>query len=185
MNRVNQQERLTRSEQLKYFLAGFIEGEGSLTVSCKAHKDSRFGFYLDPEFFLYQHKSGRELLELTRELFQTGRIYPKPGNPMVLVYAITDRRSLKEKVVPYFERYVFPFSCKKQVFIAFKEIIELFERKEHLQPLGFIKMTEIAYQMNPDSKGKKRLRTLTEIRERILRDHTSDPLRRLADGGKI
>ena len=35
----------------KWFLAGFIEGEGSLTVSVKEHKSSRFGYYVDPEFY--------------------------------------------------------------------------------------------------------------------------------------
>ena len=40
----NQQERLSISEKKCWFLAGLIEGEGSLCASIKAHKPSRFGY---------------------------------------------------------------------------------------------------------------------------------------------
>ena len=76
----NQQERLPTHEQKCWFLAGLIEGEGSLCVSIKAHKPSRFGYLVDPEFFIYQHQMRRGLLELAQGIFGTGRIFPKPGN---------------------------------------------------------------------------------------------------------
>lgn len=77
---VNQQERLSTHEQRCWFLAGLIEGEGSLCVSIKEHKPSRFGYLVDPEFFIYQHKIRRGLLELAGSVFETGRITPKHGN---------------------------------------------------------------------------------------------------------
>src|SRR5207249_663815 len=101
MGGVNQQERLLPrqtwlvTEPAKWFLAGFIEGEGSLTVSVKHHPTARFGFLVDPEFYLYQHESGRRLLELAQDVFQTGRINPKSGSPKVLTYGITARRSIQ------------------------------------------------------------------------------------------
>ena len=174
MGGANQQERLLRPDEVRWFLAGFIEGEGALAVSVKRHPTARFGYYVDPEFFLYQHVSGRRLLELAREVFQTGRIYPKPGNPKVLVFAITARRSLIEKVVPFFERYVLPLSCKRETFERFREILEMMERKEHHSPEGMVRIVEQAYAMNAAGKGRQRLRPLAEVRERILRDHTPD-----------
>ena len=169
----NQQERLSPTERLKYFLAGFIEGEGALTVSIKEHPGC-FGYYVDPEFFVYQHVSGRALLETLRKIFHTGRIYPKPGNPKVLVYAIADRRSLKEKVIPFFERYITPYSCKRETYERFREILAMMDRKEHLTPTGLVRIVEKAYAMNPNGKGRKRLRPLQEVCERILRGHTPD-----------
>jgi LAGLIDADG DNA endonuclease family protein len=175
MGGANQQERLSYSEEARYFLAGFIEGEGALCVSIKQHPTSRFGFLVDPEFFLYQHTSGRRILELAREIFQTGRIFPKPGNPKVLVYSIVSRRSLFEKVVPFFERYVVPFSCKwEETFERFREILEMMDRKEHLTSDGLVRIVEKAYAMNPYSKGRERLRPLHVVCERILRGHTPD-----------
>jgi len=174
MGGANQQERLSQDEGTKWFLAGFIEGEGALCVSIKHQPTARFGYYVDPEFFLYQHVSGRKLLEMARAVFESGSIHPKPGNPKVLVYAIQDQRTLGEKVVPFFERYVMPFSCKRETFERFREILALLDRKENFTPAGMVRIVEKAYVMNPSSKGRQRLRSLEEVRERILRDHTPD-----------
>ena len=80
MNADNQQERLRSSEEFKWFLAGLIEGEGSMCISLKQTSSARFGYYIDPEFFIYQHKSARELLEQAKAFFGTGSIVVKPGN---------------------------------------------------------------------------------------------------------
>lgn len=176
MGGANQQERLSQSEQARWFLAGFIEGEGSVFVSIKHHETSRYGFYVDPEFHLVQHQSGLQILELAKNIFQCGRIFPKPGSENCLTYAISCRRSLWEKVVPFFETYVVPYSCKRQTFERFKEILECMNRKEHHNPEGLARIVEMAYAMNPAAKGKQRLRSLQDVRDRILRGHTPDTL---------
>jgi hypothetical protein len=150
----NQQERLGSAEAAKWFLAGFIEGEGALCVSIKKHPTCRSGFYVDPSFFLYQHQSGRALLELAQEVFAHGRISPKSGNPKVLVFEISSTRALREKVIPFFERYIVPVSCKRVTFDRFREIVEMMSRKEHLEPTGLARIVEKAYSMNPDSKER-------------------------------
>ena len=172
----NQQERLgsAESEAANWFLAGFIEGEGALCVSVKKHPTCRSGFYVDPDFFLYQHESGRRILELAQSIFESGRIYPKSGNPKVLVYEISSTSVLREKVVPFFERYVVPFSCKRETFMRFKEILEMMQRREHLRDDGLAEIVRKVYSMNPASKGRARLRPLDDVLARILRGHTSD-----------
>jgi LAGLIDADG DNA endonuclease family protein len=170
----NQQERLSYTESAKWFLAGFIEGEGSLCVSIKKHPTCRYGFIAGREFFLYQHESGRQVLELAQTIFRTGGIYPKAGSPQVLVYRVSCRRKLEDDVVPFFERYVMPFSCKRAMFEEFREIVGMMARKEHFTPDGLVRIVEKAYAMNPNGKGRERFRPLSEVRERILRGHTSD-----------
>lgn len=167
-----------QQESLSWFLAGFIEGEGALCVGIKRHPTARFGYYVDPAFFLYQHVSGRQVLERARAIFGSGYIYPKSGNLNVLVYTISDGRCLREKVVPFFERYVSPFSCKRETFERFREILAMMNRKEHLTPDGFIRVVERSYAMNPHGKGRRRKRSMHEVCERILRDCTPDPLKR-------
>jgi LAGLIDADG endonuclease len=177
----NQQERLSSTEAERWFLAGFIEGEGSLCVSIKSHETSRFGFLVDPEFFLYQHRSGRAVLELAKKVFGTGGIVPKSGSENVLVYAVTSRRSIAERVIPFYETYMV-FSAKQHVFRRFREIVEAMERGEHRTPEGLARLVEKAYAMNPDGKGKERKRTLEVVVERILRGHTPDLLVREPEG---
>ena len=170
----NQQERLGSTDSASWFLAGFIEGEGSLCVSIKRHATCRHGYYVDPGFFLYQHESGRAVLELAQTTFGSGRISRKPGSPTVLVYEVSSTAILRERVVPFFERYVVPFSCKRETFERFKEILEMMERKEHLRDDGLAEIVRKVYTMNPASKGRARLRPLDEVLARILRGHTSD-----------
>ena len=75
-------------------------------------------------------KSGRALLELAQAIFGSGRITPKSGSPQVLVYEVSSTAVLRERVIPFFERYVVPFSCKRETFARFKEILDAMERKE-------------------------------------------------------
>jgi LAGLIDADG endonuclease len=167
----NQQERLSISEKKCWFLAGLIESEGSLCVSIKAHKPSRFGYLIDPEFFIYQHKIRRGLLELACEVFETGKIYPKVGNEDVLVYSIVSRRLLVERVLPFYERYM-AFSFKTRDYHLFREILMALESKQHFDPHGLVEIVKKAYQMN--MVGKQRKRPIEEVTERILRDFTPD-----------
>ena len=171
MTAADQQERLTVTEQQKWFLAGFIEGEGSVCVSFKEHPTTKFGFYVDPEFFLYQINSYPQMLELAKEMFGTGRIFPKQGNERVLVYGITSRRSIAEKVIPFLRKYMI-YAPRKPIYDRFCEIVEAMERKEHHTPEGMVRIAKEAYELNPVAKGKARKRTLQYVIDRILRDYT-------------
>ena len=173
----NQQERLGSDEAANWFLAGFIEGEGALCVSIKQHPTCRSGYYVDPGFFLYQHESGRPLLELAQRTFGSGRISRKSGSSRVLVFEVSSTAVLREKVVPFFERYVVPFSCKAATFERFKEILDAMHRHEHREPEGLARIVRLVYEMNPDGKGKRRSRPLDVVLARILRGHTSDAQR--------
>ena len=63
-------------------------------------------------------------------LFETGSIHFKSGSDGTFVYRIDNRRSLAEKVIPFWETYVFPYQ-------DFKEIITLLENKEHKNLFSF------------------------------------------------
>src|ERR1700727_2635803 len=73
----NQQERLSVSEKKCWFLAGLIEGEGSLCVSIKNHKPSRFGYLVHPEFFIYQHKIEEVCWSLHVMCLEQGESHPR------------------------------------------------------------------------------------------------------------
>ncbi len=163
----NQQERSLISEKSRWFLAGFIDGEGSVCVSIKRHKNGRFGYLLDPEFFIYQHTSRREILELAKNILGTGRIYPKPGNEDVLVFAIDSRKSLIERVIPFLEKYT-TFSSKIEEYKKFKKIVVGLENKLHWTKEGMIELVKIAYSMN--MQGKQRKRPIEQVINGILRD---------------
>ena len=182
MSAENQQERLCNTKEFKWFLAGLIEGEGSICISLKEHPTARFGYYIDPEFFLYQHKSARELLDQAKSFFGTGNITPKPGNEDVLVYKITSRRSIVEKVIPFFDKYMrYGSKIKHQNFLMFKEVVLALENKAHQTLEGTLRLIDLVYSTN--HAGKQRKRKKEEVIQRILRDYTPNPPNN--NGGKI
>jgi LAGLIDADG endonuclease len=117
-----------------FYLAGFLEGEGSLNIGAKKNNTSRFKVYLDPEFNITQHINGISNLYLAMSIFQTGRIRFKSGSLATFVYTIDNRLNLEEKVIPFYEKYVNRYGCQiKQYRVAlFKKVLTLFKEKAHL-----------------------------------------------------
>ena len=166
----NQQESLSSEECRRWFIAGAIEGEGSWGLAVKKHPTHPIGYYVQPEFFVYQHRLRRQLLEMVQEVFECGRIFPKPGNPDVLVYAIQSRPLISERVLPFMRRYM-ALSSRRADIDLFDTALALYEGF-HRVPYGLATIVEIAYAMNMN--GKQRKRSLDEILGRILRGHTPD-----------
>ena len=123
-----------KSTACQFYLGGFLEGEGSLNVGAKKNQTSKFKVYLDPEFNVTQHINGISNLYLAMYVFQTGRIRFKSGSLATFVYTIDNRRSLEDKVIPFYEEYVNPYGSevKKKRLLIFKQLLNLFKTKAHL-----------------------------------------------------
>lgn len=121
------------TDKSKAYLAGFIEGEGSLSVSIKKHKTAKFGILLDPVFNITQHVNGVSNLYLAMCVFSTGRLSYKAGSNATLVYRIDNRTSLKEKVIPFFDKYVVihgsPAKTRRKQLFA--QILQCFDDEKH------------------------------------------------------
>ena len=127
------------TKEKKFFLGGFIVGEGSFNVSAKKGESSPFGLMLDPEFSITQHVNGASLLLLALRLFGTGVIRYKSGSNATLVFRIDNRRSLLSTVIPYCEEYCQPYSSLEweQRKNQFKKLLLLFEQGHHKNLEGF------------------------------------------------
>jgi len=110
---------------------GFIWGEGSISISIKK---TATGVYLDPYFNVTQHVNGAIYLYTLLEIFGTGSISYKAKSNATLVFSIDNRDSLKEKVIPFFEKHVLSEACEnlKYRFSLFKRSLELFDEGAHL-----------------------------------------------------
>ncbi len=171
MSTDNQQERLL-TEAKKWFVAGLIEGEGSFCVGVKKHPTAPFGYFIDPMFFFYQHKTREKLVEMVREtLGNVGKIRPKSGNEDVLVLQISSRRTIQEKLIPFFDKY-FYFSARKHDYQAFKKATLMLLEGRHHEQEGMLELVDLAYKTC--SEGKYRRNGKQEIVDRILRGRTSD-----------
>lgn len=122
------------SETLCWFLGGFLEGEGSFSVSVKKNKNSTFGVQISPGFNATQHVNGVCHLVFLLQYFQTGRIRYKKGSLATMVFIIEARDSLIQRVCPFAEKYVYPFSSnyKKKRYDLFKKLLMLLSNNAHL-----------------------------------------------------
>ncbi|MFH0749388.1 MAG: LAGLIDADG family homing endonuclease, partial [Candidatus Gottesmanbacteria bacterium] len=99
----NQQERLPKKkENLCYYLAGFVDGEGSFSITIHRHP-VRFGWVIDPMFQVYQHKDNAYILYIFKKVFTCGYVSEKGGNPSCFVYCVDNLRDIEQKVIPFFE----------------------------------------------------------------------------------
>ena len=122
-----------QSVKYKTFYGGFIVGEGSINVSAKKSKNALFGILIDPEFSITQHVNGFGFLFAALSLFETGSIHYKSGSNATLVYRIDNRKSIQEKVLPFWDTYIVPYQSfeQNQRILFFKRICLFLEQKKH------------------------------------------------------
>ena len=155
MNKVNQQERrLSKRKYLYYYFAGFVEGEGCFSVSIKPHKQMKFGWVIDPVFSIYQDKENRNILEIFQQELHCGYIVEKQDKPDVLVLVVDNRRTLEEKIIPFFNKYRF-LGTKWNDFLLFSQIVKMMKEKKHLEKSGLIEIVKMTFQMNQQGGGRK------------------------------
>lgn len=148
-----------------YFLGGFVEGEGSNSVSISINKKFKFGINIQPVFNVTQHKNGIDLLYSFKELFNSGSVVVKSGSPDIYVYTLKGYKKIIKYVLPFLETYVQPFSCKKEEYLIFKQIVLDSSEGKQKDKQTLIEMVKLCYSLQ--GKGKNRKRELLEILEII------------------
>lgn len=120
--------------EAKFYLGGFTDGEGSLNISAKKTTYTTFGVSLDPEFSLTQHIDGITNLYMAMVVLKAGRIRYKVGSKRPFCLVIDNRKTLSEKVIPFYKTFVNPFSSvakQKRVYL-FSKFLTLFDEGAHL-----------------------------------------------------
>ena len=153
-----------------YFLGGFVEGEGSMSVSVTIHKDFKYGVNIQPIFNVTQHKNGLNILNSYKELFNAGSIVQKSGSPDIYVYTLKGYKQIIKLVLPFLDTYLCPFSCKLEEFSIFKEVVLQSSEGKQKNKETLIELVKLSYQLT--GKGKTRKREFSEILEIIEDKHT-------------
>ena len=148
-----------------YFLGGFVEGEGSFSVSVTIHKDFKFGVNMQPVFNVTQHKNGLDILNSFKELFGEGSVVQKSGSPDVYVYTLKGYKKIIKSVIPFLETYLCPFSCKMNEYYIFKQVVLESAEGKQKSKNTLIELVKLSYLLK--GKGKTRKRKLSEILEII------------------
>ena len=166
----NQQVRKKVSNE---YLAGFVDGEGCFYVGFGKRNDLPLGWQVITEFHVSQNPGGINVLEVLKERLDCGYIKPNHAknpkdNSWVLV--VKNREDLVKRVIPFFKKYSF-HSQKRQEFIIFSQVINLINKKKHLNKKGFLEIVRLVFSL--PRLSNKRYSEKKIISYCNLRDYTS------------
>jgi len=159
----NQQERPNTDrvpESLGWYVTGFVDGEGSFNVSLRKKPDYRLGWQPVLSFNVSQRDI--TMLTIMKHFFGCGII--KRRKDGLYSYDVTNPKAIKEKILPFFEKFSFLSNNKRTNFAIFSKIVLLMYDKEHLSPEGFKKLLELRRDLNK-GKGRKRKYTYDSVKE--------------------
>ena len=145
-------------------MTGFVDGEGSFTVSFNRRSRLKTGIEVRPSFSIAQHKRNLPILQRIRNYFGVGgiRFSKHDQNYKYEVRSIDD---LVRVIIPHFEKYPLQ-TTKKHDFEIFKQICHWVHSKHHLNKDYLRKIIELAYQMNASGKRKYSKRRLLRFMAR-------------------
>jgi|SRR3989344_398592 len=138
----------------KAYIAGFLDGDGSIYVRAKPNNDYRYGFQIAPYIILFQ--SSKEKEKFTELCSLIGFGYMRERKDGVLEYTINKIADIKE-----FLKAVYPFSIlkKRQIELMLK-ILEAKDRVE--KESDFKTLLELVDSYRNINYSKKRInRVLT------------------------
>ena len=138
------------------YVIGFIDGEGSFSVSINKHQTLKSGIEVKAEFEIELRADDREIIERIMTTIGCGIIYDcsyeRYGWFPHVKYKITSTKDLETYLFPFLDRY--PLQAKKRrIYELFRAIVLMMRRKEHLAPAGCEKIQHLRNEMR--KLGKK------------------------------
>jgi len=135
------------------YITGYADGEGCFTVTFNRKLKANLGWEAKPSFSVSQNEDKRQVLDIIQKYFDCGYIRRDYADKTVK-YEVRNHNDLMVKIIPHFEKFPF-LSGKKRDFELFKKICGIIDRKAHLQKDSFIKIVNLAYQMNGSGKRRR------------------------------
>lgn len=133
-------ERIRQKKLHPQYIAGFIDAEGSFSVSLGKNKTMRRRIEIRPEFEIELRADDQKILERLLITIGCGRIYDcsydRYGWYPHVKYKITSIKDMEKFLFPFLDKT--PLQAKKaKTYKLFREIIMMMLRKEHLTDKGF------------------------------------------------
>lgn len=128
------------------FISGLTDGDGSFFVSFKNNKR------ITVNYTIIQDSDSKSVLTEVKDYFNCGEVYDlKSRAARFQVENLTDLTNI---IIPHFMKY--PLKTNKiEHFKIFCKVCELLLLNDHKTEEGYIKIIELAYDMNNNGKGRK------------------------------
>ena len=137
------------------YVVGLVDGEGSFTAYIKditKIKKVKRRVRAEPRFYIKLIEKDKDILYELKDFFGCGNVYfqkdTRSNHQNCYRYEVANRKDLKEKIIPFFERNHLRFSSKQNDFKIFSELIRMMNKGEHLNDTGLRKMYRIKQKMH-------------------------------------
>ena len=137
---------------LANYISGFVDGEGCFCVSSQPSRRHRFGWEVRPSFSVSQNAERSELLTLLRTTWVCGSIRPDRSD-RTLKFEVRRLKDLMHTVLPHFRAHPL-VSSKQYDVVRFDQVCRWMGAGEHLERSGFVRIVQVAMEMNPSGKRK-------------------------------
>ena len=160
----NQQGRI-RCTIDPWYVAGFVDGEGSFHIAI--YKDIRMKtqWKIIPEFHISQRFSSRGVLDTIVEFFQCGYVKANHAtNPrdQTYVYVVRNRDNLLQRIIPFFRKYEL-YTEKAHDFETFARIVEMMANGAHRTNNGCRQIMNLAYTMNGSGRYRRNIHEISIV----------------------
>jgi len=136
--------------KIGYYLAGFVDGEGSFNISFRKTNDYKNCWKISACFNISQKDP--VILSLFKRYLKCGTIRQRRDG--IVYYEVNNLNALCENVIPFFEHFEFLSAKKKRDFSKFKKIVYMIKNGEHLNKDGIKEILKIRSKMNNGGKRK-------------------------------
>ena len=110
-----------------YYIAGFVDGEGSFYITARPRKDYSSGWKFSGHFNV--SNSDKLVLEICRKYLGCGEI--RETRPKFYTLEVSNRVLFKTFIIPFFKRFRFLSNKKKHEFQIFQKALQLVENGIH------------------------------------------------------
>ena len=146
--------------RMGYYISGFTDGEGSFIVSLKKRDDYKNKCKITASFNISQ--KDRVILALFKKVLGCGNLRERKDG--VVYYEVNNINALEERIIPFFKKFKFLSSRKKQNFSVFSSIVKKISNGDHLNPEGMLEIIEMREKLN-EGIGRSRKYTLQDFKK--------------------
>lgn len=131
-----------------WFVTGFIDGEGSFTVSIRKNSKYSLGWSVEIQFKIGLHQKDIAILEQIQSYFGVGKIYISKNSNSIL-YNVFSKKDLLV-LINHFDKY--PLLTQKRTdYELWKQVFNIIQNQEHLSIEGLSKIVAIKAILNTGS----------------------------------
>ena len=139
------------------YIIGLVDGEGSFTAHVRNPDNIRpqgikRRVRVEPRFYIKLIEKDKEILYKLKGFFGCGNVYfqkdNRPNHQNCYRYEVTNRKDLKEIIIPFFQKNKLRLTSKKKDFEIFCRIMEMIKDGRHFTDSGLLEIYKIKQNMH-------------------------------------